>query len=506
MYAKTLMIQGTGSSVGKSVLVTAMCRIFKQQGLRVAPFKAQNMSLNSYVTEAGEEIGRAQAVQAEAAGIAATVEMNPVLIKPDSDQNAQIIVRGKPLTRISAADFPRLRPQLWRAIRQSIDCLREVYDIVVIEGAGSPAEINLKDRDLVNMKVAIYCNAPVLLAADIDRGGIFAALVGTMELLDAREKERVKAFVVNKFRGDVSLLKPGLDWLEARTGVPVAGVVPYYRDIDIAEEDSIAVETRRALKRRQEYILDIAVIAPLHISNFDDFDPLKREAGVRLRYIEAGDEFGHPDLIILPGTKSTVADLSYLRTLGRDQEIIAQASRGVPVIGICGGYQMLGLSISDPDRVESTEALTAGLALLPVHTHFSAVKSTHQINGRVRASRGLLARAHGALIRGYEIHMGRTTGENLSPPFELTRRSSQTISDYDGGSSADGNIIGTYLHGLFHNDQLRRALLDELAARNGQALASHPVLYSADDHYDRLAALVRENLNMELIHRLLDGC
>jgi len=505
MLAKTIMVQGTGSSVGKSVLVTALCRIFKQQGLKVAPFKAQNMSLNSFVTAAGDEIGRAQAVQAEAAGIEPTVEMNPVLLKPESDQNAQVIVHGRPLTRISAAHFPRLQEFLWRAVTNSLDQLRHNYDIVVIEGAGSPAEINLKERDLVNMKVALYCNAPVFLAADIDRGGIFAALVGTMELLDAQEKARVKAFVVNKFRGDIRLLKSGLDWLEARTGIPVAGVVPYYHDIEIAEEDSIALEKRRALKHRHEYILDIAVVAPPHIANFDDFDPLEREAGVRLRYVEAGDEFGHPDLIILPGTKSTVADLSYLRILGRDRAIVAQAGCGVPVIGICGGYQMLGLTINDPNHIESTEALTAGLALLPVHTYFSAEKSTHQIKGRVRANHGLLARAQGASIQGYEIHMGQTTGEDLSPPFELTQRSSQTISDFDGCSSADGNVIGTYLHGLFQNDQLRRALLAELAARKGQVLASNPRLYSVDEHYDRLAALVRDSLNMELVLRLVDA-
>ncbi|MGZ8490040.1 MAG: cobyric acid synthase, partial [Candidatus Binatia bacterium] len=268
MLAKTLMIQGTGSSVGKSILVTALCRIFKQQGLKVAPFKAQNMSLNSFVTAAGDEVGRAQVVQAEAAGIAPTVAMNPVLLKPESDNHAQIIVRGKPLTRISAARFPQLKAKLWCAITESLDDLRGAYDVVVIEGAGSPAEINLKDRDLVNMKVALHCHAPVLLAADIDRGGIFAALVGTLELLEAPEKERVKAFIVNKFRGDLSLLTPGLDWLEARTGIPVAGVVPYYHDIHIAEEDSVTLEKRYMMKNRRDFDLDIAVIALPHIANF----------------------------------------------------------------------------------------------------------------------------------------------------------------------------------------------------------------------------------------------
>jgi len=313
MTAKTLMVQGTGSSVGKSVLVTGLCRIFKQQGLKVAPFKAQNMSLNSYVTADGREIGRAQAVQAEAAGIAPTVEMNPVLLKPEADNCSQIIVEGKPLTRVSAADFPGLKTVLWDVITESVNNLLGRFDVVIIEGAGSPAEVNLKDRDLVNMKVALYCNAPVLLASDIDRGGVFASLVGTMELLEPEEREHVKAFVINKFRGDVSLLTSGLEWLEKRTGVPVAGVIPYFHDICIAEEDSMTLEKRRAMKNRSDYDLDIAVIGLPHIANFDDFDPLEREPGVRLRYVEADDHLGEPDLIILPGTKSTVADLAYLR-------------------------------------------------------------------------------------------------------------------------------------------------------------------------------------------------
>ncbi len=504
MRAKTLMVQGTGSSVGKSVLVTALCRIFKQQGLRVAPFKAQNMSLNSFVTAAGEEIGRAQVVQAEAAGIAPTVEMNPVLLKPESDHHAQIIVHGRPLTRISAAHFPQLKAHLWDAISESIDRLRCNYDVVVIEGAGSPAEVNLKDRDLVNMKVALYCNAPVLLAADIDRGGIFASLVGTMELLDAAEKERVKAFIVNKFRGDVSLLKPGLDWLEARTGVPVVGVVPYYHDIHIAEEDSLALERRRAMKNRLDFDLDIAVVALPHIANFDDFDPFEREPRVRLRYVEAGDELGQPDLIIIPGSKTTVADLDYLRRSGREREIIGAVSAGVPIIGICGGFQMLGTAIHDPELVESTNRLTAGMGLLPTTTRFSAIKSTHQVRARVLAGFGLLAKAKDAALSGYEIHMGQTQGTGTNPPFLIEQRANNICSYSDGALSADGNVVGTYIHGLFHNDALRRAILLELAERKGQRLAESTLQFSADEQYDRLAAHVRSSLNMELIQRILD--
>jgi len=504
MLATTLMVQGTGSSVGKSVLVTALCRIFKQRGLKVAPFKAQNMSLNSAVTADGGEIGRAQVVQAEAAGVSPAVEMNPVLLKPEADNCSQIIVRGKPVTRVSAADFPKLKTQLWSAITESIDILRSHFDVVVIEGAGSPAEINLKDRDLVNMKVALYCNSPVLLAADIDRGGIFASLVGTMELLEPAEKALVKAFIINKFRGDVSLLKPGTDWLEQRTGVPVAGVIPYYRDIYVAEEDSIALERRKAMKNRSDFDLDIAVVALPHIANFDDFDPLEREPRVRLRYIEAGDHLDAPDLIILPGTKSTVADLAYLNEIGLAKNILSLASQGCPIIGICGGYQILGTSIHDPKKVESAATVTAGLGLLPVTTRFLPVKSTHQVKAYTLTGRGILAKAQGTPISGYEIHMGQTTGAGAQQPFQIQQRSHESCSEVDGFLSTDGNILGTYIHGLFHNDDLRRAILHELAERKGNALSAITSSFSADEQYNRLAALVRENLDMDLILRLID--
>lgn len=504
MLAHTLMIQGTASSVGKSVLVTALCRIFKQQGIKVAPFKAQNMSLNSFVTADGGEIGRAQVVQAEAAGVAPTVAMNPVLLKPENDHDAQIIVRGKPWRKISAAQFPQLKVDLWRAITESLDQLRQAYDLVVIEGAGSPAEINLKDRDLVNMRVALYCNSPVLLAADIERGGMFAALVGTMELLEAKEKERVKGFIVNKFRGDVSLLTPGLRWLEQRMGVPVAGVIPYYHDIQIAEEDSISLEKRRAMKNRRDFDLDIAVIALPHISNFDEFDPLEHEPRVRLRYVEAGDELGTPDLIILPGTKSTAGDLMHLRRIGRESELKCAVSTGVPIIGICGGYQMLGSAIDDPQEIESSKRRFPGMALLPVASQFLAEKSTHQVKARILAHAGLLAKASNQIIDGYEIHMGQTDGISAARPFLIEQRSRKSCSDKDGALSTDGNVVGTYIHGLFHNDGFRRAVLDELAERKGTTLPLRSEKFSADEQYDRLAAHVRANLNMELIQRIIE--
>jgi adenosylcobyric acid synthase len=478
MAAKTLMVQGTGSSVGKSVLVTALCRIFKQQGLKVAPFKAQNMSLNSFVTLDGGEIGRAQAVQAAASGIPPSIDMNPVLLKPEADNRSQIIVRGKPLTRVSAADFLGLKSFLWAAISESLDRLRQRVDVVVIEGAGSPAEINLRDRDLVNMEVALYCASPVLLAADIDRGGVFASLLGTLQLLDESEKEHVKAFIINKFRGDISLLKPGLDWLENRTGVPVAGVIPYYHDIYIPEEDSMPLEKRRAIKQRNEFDIDIAVIALPHIANFDDFDPLEREAGVRLRYVEAGDDLGDPDLIILPGTKTTVTDLTYLKVNARDREILRQVADGTPTI-------------------------TAGLSLLPVTSRFIAMKATRQISARVLADRGLLAKAREITVRGYEIHMGLTTGSNMLNPFEVTQRGVQSCGDLEGCMSPDGNVLGTYIHGLFHNDDFRWALLHTLAVKKGKDFSPIIGSFSIEEQYDRLAAHVRDSIDMGLIQRLI---
>ena len=503
MDAKTLMVQGTASSVGKSTLVTALCRILRQDGLSVAPFKAQNMSLNSYVTPDGGEIGRAQAVQAEAAGLEPAVEMNPILLKPEADDRCQIVVKGKPLGHATAADYPAVREELWTAITESLETLRKNYDVVVIEGAGSPAEVNLKERDLVNMRVALYCDAPVLLVADIDRGGIFASLVGTVELLEPAERGLIKAFVINKFRGDLALLKPGIEWLEKRTGVPVAGVVPYFRDIHIAEEDSVSLERRRAMKKRHEYDLDVAVVALPHISNFDDFDPFESETGVRLRYVEADDKVGEPDLIILPGTKTTVADLRYLKEKGLDKEIVGRVRQGTPIIGICGGYQMLGTMILDPEHVESSDPKALGLGLLPVTTTFFPVKSTHQVRGHVLAGKGLLRNSCGLPLSGYEIHMGKTNGVNILAPFRIDERSRRASQDYDGCLSSDGRVLGTYLHGLFHNKALRHSILSELAAGKGMAFDAKNKFCSSEEQYDRLADLVRDSLDMELVYRAI---
>ena len=520
MTARVLMVQGTASHVGKSVLVAALCRIFRQDGFRVAPFKAQNMSNNSYVTPDGGEIGRAQAVQAEAAGIEPTVEMNPILLKPEADNRSQLVLLGKPIRSARAEYFSSAKTQLWGAVTRSLDTLRDRYDIVVIEGAGSPAEINLRETEIVNMRVARYAGAPVLLVGDIDPGGVFASLVGTLALLEPEERALVKGFVINKFRGDLSSLEPGLRMLEDHTGVPVAGVVPYFQDIYIPEEDAVSLERRRAMKARTDYVLDIAVIGLPRISNFDDFDPLAAEPGVRLRYVKAHDTLGTPDLVILPGTKSTMADLSWLRDTGFAAEIVALSAKGVPVMGICGGYQMLGARILDPERIESPQYDTQGLGLLPITTAFEGTKATHRIKGEVNSAPGLLETAGGLPLEGYEIHMGSSRRINGQPlavpesdtqpegPFIILESSGQDCRRPDGAIDPAGRVLGTYIHGLFHNTGLRGAVLERLAHWRGVTLpspsgaAGRTEVWSRDGDYDRLAKLVRDSLDMRLVYRI----
>ena len=503
MAAKTLMVQGTASSVGKSVITAALCRILRQDGWNVAPFKAQNMSLNSFVTQDGLEMGRAQVVQAEAACVEPSIEMNPILLKPEGDNRSQVIVMGRPIDTLPAREYFGLKEQLWSAVTDSLGKLSAEYDVIVVEGAGSPAEVNLKDRDIVNMRVAQHLRAPVLLVSDIDRGGVFASIVGTLELLTSEERTLVKGLVINKFRGDLSLLTSGLEWIEQRTGIKVLGVIPYYHDIYIAEEDSVSLERRRDMKTQSDFVLDIAVIGLPHISNFDDFDPFEQEEGVRLRYVEANDSLGDPDLIILPGTKSTIADLQYLESWAIGEEIARLAEQGTPVIGICGGYQMLGELILDPNHVESTRSQMKGLGLLPVTTTFVPSKSTHQVRGTVTSRSGLLQSAQGLPITGYEIHMGHTNQNGLDSPFLIEERSTRPCRDQDGATSVDGNVLGTYVHGLFHNEGLRRAILKELAIRKGVSLSLTNAVFSKEEAYDRLADLVRGSLDMDYIYRIM---
>lgn len=499
MSGKVLMIQGTASSVGKSIMVTALCRILRQEGHKVAPFKSQNMSLNSFVTGEGGEIGRAQAVQAEAAGIEPSVQMNPVLLKPEADAACQVIVLGKVDRRITAVQYYEYTPYLLDVIHSSLESLRAKYDIIVIEGAGSPAEINLHDREIVNMRIARMARAPVLLVGDIDRGGVFASLVGTLELLNGEERGLVRGLVINKFRGDVSLLEPGLAMLEQRTGKPVLGVIPYLKDLRIAREDSVYFDERKPGPDSGD--LDIAVIHLPHISNFDDFDPLS-ESGCRLRYVTSLWELGTPDLIILPGTKSTINDLNLLRQKGLDRAVIAGNRNGIPVIGICGGYQMLGKMIYDPDGVESTVSTVPGLSLLNVSTTFQGIKTTSQVKGRLVAKVGMFEDMSGAAITGYEIHMGHTGTDGCQPVFQITRTPGDGTVHFDGAIDASGLVFGTYLHGLFHNREFTNRLLDFLRKRRHILEITAPILPQIDP-YDELADAVRDHLDMNKIYRIL---
>ncbi|MFQ6122737.1 MAG: cobyric acid synthase, partial [Dehalococcoidales bacterium] len=444
MTAKTLMIQGTASAVGKSVLATALCRIFKQDGFRVAPFKSQNMALNSFVTSNGEEMGRAQVVQAEAAGIEPCVDMNPILLKPEANSRCQVVVMGKPAMTLTAGEYGRHTHKLLPVVAEALARLRSAYDIVVIEGAGNPAEINIKENEIVNMHIARLGEAPVLLVGDIDKGGVFASLVGTLALLDEAERNYIKGFIINKFRGDIALLQPGLDYLEEYTSRPVIGVIPYYHNILIPEEDSIYPGD--GTKAENDEMINVAVIHLPRLSNSTDFEPLQQEAGVEVRYVKTVDELGYPDAIILPGTKSTIADLAHLWRSGLAERIVQQARSGTPVVGICGGFQMLGREIRDPHGVESEEDSIAGLGLLDTITIFQPQKTTRQVKAQVLSNEGLLTGLQGEEVIGYEIHMGQTIGNNTKPLFLVSNKEGQA--DYADGAVADnGFVLGSYLHG-----------------------------------------------------------
>ncbi len=496
------MIQGTASSVGKSVLVTALCRIFRQDGFRVAPFKAQNMALNSFVTKEGGEIGRAQAVQAEASGIEPSIHMNPVLLKPEADAKSQVIVLGKAAKTLKASEYYDYTPYLIGVIEDSLNYLRSNYDIVVIEGAGSPAEINLKDKEIVNMRIARMADAPVLLVGDIDCGGVFASLVGTLELLTEEERHFIRGFIINKFRGDKGLLKPALDFLEKKTGKPVLGVIPYFRGISIAQEDSVYLDQRANHSGGQG--VNIAVIRLPHISNYDDFDPLE-ELDCTVRYVSKPSEMGSPDLIILPGTKSTIADLIHLREQGLAQAIIQQAKAGTPVIGICGGYQMLGKTINDPYQVESKESSIAGLGLLDIETTFDQVKTTTQVKAKVAANKGLFEGLSGIEVTGYEIHMGQTKNEKHTAAFEIVETPQGETNYYDGAASDDSLIFGSYIHGLFHSSNFSNALINRLRQLRGLSTSPSVAINNKDRQYDELAEVVRQNLNMREVYKIALG-
>ncbi len=507
MNARCIMIQGTGSNVGKSVLAAALCRIFAQDGYRVAPFKAQNMSLNSFVTREGGEMGRAQVVQAEAAFIEPHVDMNPILLKPTGDQGSQVILHGKPIQHLTAREYYRQKPRLWNEVAQSLERLGQQYEIIVIEGAGSPAEINLKASDIVNMRVAVHAQCPVLLVGDIDRGGVFAWLVGTLDLLPEEERELIKGLVINKFRGDVSLLTSGLTFLEERTGKPVLGVLPYFRDMRIEDEDSVSLdESTRPVASKMEETLDIAVIRLPRISNFTDFNALSAMEGVSVRYVTRPETLGPPDLIILPGTKNTLADLAALKENGLLEAIRSKVGDGTYLVGICGGFQMMGREVCDPDHVESSLERMEGLGILDITTTMNPEKLTVQVQAQIPATDPLFGFS-GKLV-GYEIHQGETRlMEDTRPLLEIVERSGGRVHALDGAISANGRAWGTYIHGLFDNDAFRLAFVNHLRVAKGL----QPVIASADlqfesekqHQYNQLAQGVREHLDINYIYEII---
>jgi len=493
MPGRTLMVQGTGSHVGKSVLVTAICRIFAQDGLRVAPFKAQNMANNAHVCRDGGEIGRAQAVQAQACGIEPTVDMNPVLLKPCTDTGSQVIVRGKVLKTMNAREYQVFKPSLIPTVRECLDRLRAEYDVIVIEGAGSPAEINLRESDIVNMRTAALADAPVILVGNIDWGGVFAQLVGTMHLLLEEDRARVRGFVINKFRGDAEILKPGLEYIERVTGRKVLGVLPYFKDIRIAEEDSVPREKMSAASRDGKIRID--VVKHPRIANFTDFDALETEPDVSLRYLERPD--GEiPDALILPGTKSTIADLRYLKSAGFGREVRRCLENGSTVVGICGGFQMLGERIFDPHHVESNADVEEGLGLLSTVTVFCEKKETSQVCAVHLPS--------GAEVTGYEIHMGCTQGNpSPEPLFKITERFGFAAEGYDGMAAREGKVWGTYIHGLFDSAAFRRHFVDQLRAARGMSPLPDPKNIDPLTEMDKLAGLVRAHLDIGHLYKIL---
>ena len=516
-HTKPIMIQGTMSNAGKSILAAGLCRIFHQDGYRTAPFKSQNMALNSYITPEGLEMGRAQAIQAEAAGIVPHADMNPILLKPTTDVGSQVIVHGISRGNMKARDYFAYKKSLVPDIMASYRRLEEQYDVIVIEGAGSPAEINLKSYDIVNMGMADMADAPVLLVGDIDRGGVFAQLCGTVSLLTEEERKRVKGLIINKFRGDRSILEPGISMLEALCHIPVVGVIPYM-DVDIEDEDSLSSRLETG-KSKAPAAVDLAVIRFPRISNFTDFNVFSGIPGVSLRYVTKACDLGSPDMVILPGTKNTIQDLLWMRQNGLEAAILKLADRQVPVWGICGGYQMMGEVLEDAMGVESDlPSRTAGMGLLPLKTEFEEEKIRTRVEGAFGELDGCLCGLSGKSIEGYEIHMGRTYIDREEGAADTARivswRREPEICrpmDYVMETGKDrilsrqarmdgwnrGNIYGTYVHGIFDSPQIARTVAEALAAAKGLCRAYR------EQQYDKLAESLREHLDMDAVYRIM---
>ncbi|MFD0711421.1 cobyric acid synthase [Paenibacillus sp. GCM10027626] len=510
--AKTIMLQGTASDVGKSVLTAALCKILTDDGYRVAPFKSQNMSLNSYVTWDGKEIGRAQGMQADACRILATTDMNPILLKPKQDMVSQVIVHGKPLGDFAAKVYrEQILAEAGPIVKEALGRLRAGHDVVVLEGAGSPAEINLKDRDIVNMRAAAWADAPVILVADIDRGGMFASIVGTLELLEPEERERVCGFIVNKFRGDVSLLQPGLNWLEQKTGKPVLGVIPFLPDLGLEDEDSLSLDTKLRMRGDRGSILtgreqvDLAIIRLPHISNFTDIDPFAHEADVHVRFITSAEEWGEPDAVILPGSKNTVDDLLFLRRSGLAERLQQYRKRGGRIVGLCGGYEMMGRRLLDPQHSESDRDEAEALGWFPFDVAFAAEKRTVRVAGTV----ALPQIAGHYAIEGYEIHTGTVhwlAGSSDGIVQPITLFSGQAAEGVpEGCAAADGKVWGTFVHGIMDNDHFRRAWINALRQAKGWQPAAGEVRVHERRElaFVRLAEHVRQHADIARIKRMI---
>ncbi len=506
MKTPAIMVLGTGSHVGKSLLTAAFCRLFRQSGHRVAPFKSQNMSLNSAATIEGLEIGRAQALQAQAAGLPPSVHMNPILIKPSGEASSQIVVRGKIWKNLSASDYHLHRvEQLMPIVEESYRVLASSYEVVILEGAGSPAEINLKEHDIANMRMAELADAACILVGDIDRGGVFASLFGTLELLDPSERARIRGFVINKFRGDLNLLLPGIQQMERRIGKPCLGVVPYLHDLALDEEDSVGLDARKIPAWTRDTSparpMRIAVIAAPSLANFTDFDALMREASVSLKLCRMPDDLLVADIVILPGSKETVQDLKWLRAKGFDGALLRYAKRGGLTVGICGGLQMLGYEISDPDGIEAAGS-TRGLGLLAIQTRMRPEKITVNASGRMLALQLFGQPVNSEVIRGYEIHVGETSYLDKSHPFAILDRAKESgCSVEDGCVSEDQRTFGTYLHGIFDDDGFRHAFLQAARAHLHLAPAENLSCQSGrkQQDIDRLAQAVGQALDMKSI-------
>ncbi len=522
--AKALMIQGTGSGVGKSMIVAGLCRIFKNMGIKVAPFKAQNMALNSVITKEGGEIGRAQALQAEASGIEPCNDMNPILLKATGETGCQVILNGKVYGNMKAIDYYAFKDKAWDAVTSAYDRLSEKYELLVIEGAGSPAEINLMKKEVVNMRVARYSDAPVILVGDIDKGGVFASLYGTVELLKDSsngstclngsdyikcDADYIKAFIVNKFRGDINILRPGLRMIEDKTGRPVIGVINYYGDLWLHEEDAIPLERLKGSRGQgfKDSRLRIVVVRLRYISNFTDFDPFLYEPDVELLYSLREEDINNADLIIIPGSKNTVQDLLFLREIGIEESLKAAVGKGISLIGICGGYQMLGKKIHDPYYVESSHKEVEGLGFLDIETTLEKTKITSQVEASVIRDRfpfSIMDNGHDSQLKGYEIHMGVSTGDiGLFRLSRLTPHDSRFTVVMDG--SSNGDVWGTYIHGIFDNDEFRHSLIDFLRKKKGLPPVNKTIKYHElrGMAMDRWANILRDSIDICFILRLL---